>query len=58
MEVKKYAQDELKTVFQLCDPNDDGLISLRKLQELFQQHQEKVSKSVYCLSMCKVGNFL
>ena len=44
MEAKKYALDELQTVFQLCDPNEEGLISLQKLQELFQQHQEKVRK--------------
>ena len=29
---------DLKAVFELCEPNSDGLISLRKLQELFQQH--------------------
>ena len=32
--------EELRVVFQMCVPNEDGLISLRKLQELFEQHAE------------------
>jgi Ca2+-binding EF-hand superfamily protein len=36
------SQDQLKAVFQMLEPNDEGLISLRKLQDLFQQHQDKV----------------
>ena len=31
--------DELQTVFQLCQPNESGLISLSKLQKLFEQHK-------------------
>ena len=30
--------EDLRAVFELCEPNSEGLISLRKLQELFQQH--------------------
>ena len=31
-------QLDLHQVFQMCHPNQEGLISLKKLQELFQQH--------------------
>ena len=31
-------QEDLRAVFELCEPNPEGLISLRKLQELFQSH--------------------
>ena len=31
-------KQDLRAVFELCEPNHEGLISLRKLQELFQSH--------------------
>ena len=35
--------EDLRTVYELCEPNHEGLISLRKLQELFQSHSSSVS---------------
>ncbi len=35
--------DELKAVFQLCQPNAKGLISLSKLQNLFDQHTNQLN---------------
>ena len=34
---------ELRTVFQMCQPNSEGLISLKKLQDLFRQHDSNYS---------------
>ena len=34
-------EEELKSVFQMCEPNEDGLISLQKLQELFEKFDHK-----------------
>lgn len=37
--------EDLRTVYELCEPNHEGLISLRKLQELFQSHSSSASPS-------------
>jgi hypothetical protein len=34
--------EELKVVFQLCQPNSKGLISLAKLQNLLDQHTNQL----------------
>ena len=54
--------EDLRTVYELCEPNHEGLISLRKLQELFQSHSSSVSLitsyfTTYfnCYFMYKVG---
>ena len=39
--------EDLRTVYELCEPNHEGLISLRKLQELFQSHSSSVSFITY-----------
>ena len=39
--------EDLRTVYELCEPNHEGLISLRKLQELFQSHSSSVSLITY-----------
>lgn len=39
--------EDLRTVYELCEPNQEGLISLRKLQELFQSHSSSVSLITY-----------
>ena len=39
--------EDLRTVYELCEPNHEGLISLRKLQELFQSHSSSVSLIAY-----------
>ena len=39
--------EDLSTVYELCEPNQEGLISLRKLQELFQSHSSSVSLITY-----------
>ena len=39
--------EDLRTVYELCEPNHEGLISLRKLQELFQSHSSSVSLNTY-----------
>ena len=41
--------EDLRTVYELCEPNHEGLISLRKLQELFQSHSSSVSLFTYLL---------
>ena len=35
-------EEELRVVFQLCQPNPDGLISLSKLQLLLDQHTNQL----------------
>ena len=41
--------EDLRTVYELCEPNHEGLISLRKLQELFQSHSSSVSLITFLL---------
>ena len=42
--------EDLRTVYELCEPNHEGLISLRKLQELFQSHSSSVSLITFLLN--------
>ena len=36
---------QIRTVFDLCDPNEDGLISLRKFQQLYEEHAHGYSQN-------------
>ena len=60
---KKYSKmdtttkQDLRAVFELCEPNPEGLISLRKLQELFQSHSpNNNSVSLFSLFMLSIVN--
>ena len=36
---------QLRVIFDLCEPNVDGLISLRRLQQLFEEYANSTSIS-------------